>query len=263
VSDSDRPRRRSPPKLSVRRQLAKARHRAQLPAFRVSKLLQSVVCDRVASSWASDALSGSLLVRSVPAITGPLRLTTKVHPLLEPFPLSVPPRLLAVRTVRTGPASLGSCSLQRHHLGEPHTRRAVPAHLGSALRFSQPLSGFLASQSFAALFHAATVPGIPPSELSPHERRAPLSRPLAPLQLSTRVLRRSSRTLPRGFPDVHAFTQLPGSPAAWDALFTRPKTRFPVAPDPRRKTASFRQLHLLRSLLFLPRVRSRLPRVAP
>jgi hypothetical protein len=37
------------------------------------------------------------------------------------------------------------------------------AYLGSALRLSQPLSGFLADPSFAALFRAATVRGILPS----------------------------------------------------------------------------------------------------
>jgi len=49
------------------------------------------------------------------------------------------------------------------------------AHLGSALRLSQPLSGFLAVPSFAALFHAATVRGILPSEVSPRPKsRTPL-----------------------------------------------------------------------------------------
>jgi hypothetical protein len=61
--------------------------------------------------------------------------------------------------------------------------------LGSALRFSQPLSGFLAGRSCVALFHATTVPGILPSELFPHKDRVPLSRSLAPLQLSTGVLK--------------------------------------------------------------------------
>jgi len=56
-------------------------------------------------------------------------------------------------------------------------RRAVQPRLGSALRFSQPLSGFLADPSFAALFRAATVPGILPSESSPRKDRVPLSRP--------------------------------------------------------------------------------------
>jgi len=57
-------------------------------------------------------------------------------------------------------------------------RRAVTSRPGSARRLSQPLSGFLANPSFAALFHAATVPGILPSECSPRRDRAPLSRPL-------------------------------------------------------------------------------------
>jgi len=41
-----------------------------------------------------------------------------------------------------------------------------------------------------ALFRATAVPGILPSELFPYKDRAPLSRPLAPLQLSTDVLKR-------------------------------------------------------------------------
>jgi len=61
---------------------------------------------------------------------------------------------------------------------------------GSALGFFEPLSGFLADLSFAALFRAATVPGIPPPELFPHEDRGALSSPPAPLQLSTDVRRR-------------------------------------------------------------------------
>jgi hypothetical protein len=68
-------------------------------------------------------------------------------------------------------------------------RRAVRPRLGSALGFSQPLSGFLARLSFAALFRAATVPGILPSERSPHRDRAPLSRPLG----SPAVIHRRAR----------------------------------------------------------------------
>jgi hypothetical protein len=54
-------------------------------------------------------------------------------------------------------------------------RWIVPVHRGSALRFSQPLSGFLAHPSVAALFHAATVRGVLPSERCSSPRsRAPL-----------------------------------------------------------------------------------------
>jgi len=63
----------------------------------------------------------------------------------------------------------------------PMVRRAVRSRLGSALGLSQPLSGFLAHPNSAALFRAAAVPGILPSELSPRRDRAPLSRPLGSL----------------------------------------------------------------------------------
>jgi hypothetical protein len=52
---------------------------------------------------------------------------------------------------------------------------------GSALRFSQPLSGFLASPGFAALFHAAAARGVLPSEpCSSPGSRAPLGVALLP-----------------------------------------------------------------------------------
>jgi hypothetical protein len=104
----------------------------------------------------------------------------------------------------------GPRSLQRHPPGKPRVRRAVRSRLGSALRFSQPLSGFLAHPGFVALFRATAVPGILPSELFPHGDRAPLSRPLASLQLSTGVQLRAgpgrsplvspTSTLARGCP---------------------------------------------------------------
>jgi len=110
-------------------------------------------------------------------------------------------------------------------------RWVVPSHLGSALRFSQPLSGFPAHPSFVALFRATTVPGILPSELFPREDRLPLSRPLAPLQLSTDVLKRADRRLvAAGFTDVHAFTRLPGFPTDYGLPFHEREVRFPVVP---------------------------------
>jgi hypothetical protein len=52
---------------------------------------------------------------------------------------------------------------------------------GSALRFSQPLGGFLASPGFAALFHAAAARGVLPSEpCSSPGSRAPLGVALLP-----------------------------------------------------------------------------------
>ena len=108
------------------------------------------------------------------------------------------------------------------------------SHSGSALRFSQPLSGFLASSSSTALFRAATVPGGPPSELSPRSDRVPLSRPLAPSQLSTSVPGCApARPFASCFPDAHACTQLPGSPVDYGIPFHRPlglASRFPWVP---------------------------------
>jgi hypothetical protein len=100
----------------------------------------------------------------------------------------------------------------------------VQLHPGSALRLSQPLSGFLAGPSSVALFHATTVPGILPSEHFPHKDRGPLSRPPAPLQLSTSVLKcAGARPFASGFTDVHAFTRLPGSPDDYGRPFHRPR----------------------------------------
>ena len=51
-----------------------------------------------------------------------------------------------------------------------------------------------------------------------------------------------------GFPDSHAFTQLPGSLRRLWTPFPRAEARFPVALDPSDGTRPFRQLHPLRSL---------------
>jgi hypothetical protein len=86
---------------------------------------------------------------------------------------------------------------------------------GSALGLSQPLSGFLASPSCAALFHAAAAHGLFPSESSPHKGRAPLSRPLAPLQLSTDFTARASRALsPLVSPDLQLPPERSHSPGS-------------------------------------------------
>jgi len=55
--------------------------------------------------------------------------------------------------------------------------------------------------------------------------RAPLSRPTAPLRLSTGVLERASRDLVTvRFADAHALTQLPGSPNDYGLPFHIPST---------------------------------------
>jgi hypothetical protein len=124
----------------------------------------------------------------------------------------------------------------------------VRLHLGSPLRLSQPLSGFVAGPSLVAMFRATTVPRILPSELFPHEDRAPLSRPLCSLA----VIHRRAETywsspFAAGFTDVHAFTQLPGSPTDYGLPFHEPRS---VSRSSRARSsgiASFRRLHLLRS----------------
>jgi len=111
--------------------------------------------------------------------------------------------------------------------------------LGSALRFSQPLSGFLASSSFAALFHAATVRGVLPSESSPHRDRVPLSRPLAPLWLSTSVQRRTHPSFVTArFTDVHVRRRSCLDPlAAMSSLSTR-RGALPGPSEPERAEPS-------------------------
>jgi hypothetical protein len=97
-----------------------------------------------------------------------------------------------------------SCPFNGNTRTSPTMRRAVHSRLGSALRFSQPRSGFLADPSFAALFHAATVPGILPSESFPHRDRVPLSRPPSSLAV---IHRRALASHPS--PYYHRFHQLP------------------------------------------------------
>jgi hypothetical protein len=161
------------------RQLATSRHRT------ATALLQGpsnsrLICSLVAPFVTSDASPGSLHCPKRSQTTGPLNLTIKVHPLMKPVPLRVPHRLSgrpawsAGRAPRVLLPTTTSFRLAPYGAGR-HT------HLGSALRFSQPLNGFLARPNFVALFHATTVPGIPPVEISPREKsRTPLGATLLP-----------------------------------------------------------------------------------
>jgi len=149
--------------------------------------------------------------------------------------------------------------------------RAVPSSLrlhsqAYSPRGEPPLSGFLADSSFAALFHAATVPGVLPPEVSPHGNRAPLSRPLLlPCGYPPTCWNVASWTLsPPVSPTPTLLAQLPGSPDDYGLPFHAPRcaSRSPwiQAAEPLR-SASFTRFEAL----ILPRVRSRrpeLPRVA-
>ena len=112
----------------------------------------------------------------------------------------------------------------------PVKSRPSQAHSGSALRFSQPLSGFLARSSFAALFRAATARTFP-SELVPHRNRVRLSASLAPLQLSTGVLSRTCQAFHQPFhppPRRSAAARIPDS--LWVTFPpARERTHFPVS----------------------------------
>jgi hypothetical protein len=124
---------------------------------------------------------------------------------VDRIPFRVPHHPFDRPTCRPEPPSLGFFCPSTASSREPRREWIVPFHPGSALRFSQPLSGFLASSSSTALFRAATVPGLPPAEPSPREDRAPLSGPLAPPRLSTGVRERTARDLvTSGFPDSRA-----------------------------------------------------------
>jgi hypothetical protein len=130
----------------------------------------------------------------------------------------------------------------------PVESRPSLAHLGSALRLSQPLSGFLATSNFAALSHAAAarrqlLQSVPLAGIVVR-----LSTPPAPRPFSTGVLERAARRLPPGFTDHHTRAQQPGSPVGSSSLSTHPKVRFPSARTTRDGTVPFRQLRRLRSL---------------
>jgi len=73
------------------------------------------------------------------------------------------------------------------HARAPSWSGLSQAHPGSALRLSQPLSGFPASASSTALFHAAAVCDRLLRSLPLTEDRVRLPTPLAPMRLSTNV----------------------------------------------------------------------------
>lgn len=135
----------------------------------------------------------------------------------------------------------------------------VPNPPGSALRFSQPLSGFLAHPSFVALFHATTVPGIPPSEISPRfESRTPLR-----ATCSRAVIHQRAETSPLG-PYCRRFPRLP---RFWRSRLLPPTTMSSLFMPPEGDTSWslwIRSTEPLRSASFthfeafiLSRVRSR------
>lgn len=147
---------------------------------------------------------------------------------------------------------------------------ASPTCAGPSGSDTVPLPGYLSPSavSWQALAHDPLGPqpsmGSSPAEPSPRGDRAPLSRPLAPLQSVTDLHERDTRALsPPVSPTPTSLLlsrglapQSPGSPvgygqpfhAARARPFGRSPPRFPVAPGPRTGIARPGQLHLLRSL---------------
>jgi hypothetical protein len=190
------------------------------------------------------------LSTAFPPATGPQRFATLVHTPVELspsraacLPTALPTRRLAFRL----PQVLGPFNgIPR---ACPTVRRVVRPRLGSALGFSQPLSGFLAVPSFAAMFRAATVPGILPSELSPRRDRVPLSRPpCSPAVIHQHAIVHRLCALSPPVSSTPTLTRSCLSPRdGYELPFhgPRPASRLLWAPSSRITT--FCQLHLLRS----------------
>jgi hypothetical protein len=136
---------------------------------------------------------------------------------------------------------------------------ASPAWTGRHHR-PVPLSGFAtlrptSSQRFpgrpkvCGRVSDRTVLGIPPFRVFPSQQVAYASRrSLAPLRLSSGVQKCTTRVLVTcSFPDAHAFTRLPGSPAGYELPFHAPKHASRSPWGSRRGTTSFHQHHPLRS----------------
>jgi hypothetical protein len=173
------------------------------------------------------------------------------------IPSRVPRCLPAVRH-SAGPTPLSFLVPSTASPRRPHERRVVQPRLGSAHRFSQPLSGFLAHLGFAALFHAATVPGIPPFRAFPsQESRTPLGATLLPCRhpptcwdASPGTCHRRFRRLPR------SSARSPGSPDAYGFPFDAPEGTPPGPPGPRAAKPSRSARFTDFEALILLRVRS-------
>jgi len=112
----------------------------------------------------------------------------------------------------------------------PYEAGTTRANLGSALRFSQPLSGFLARSSSTALFHAATSSWAAPLQSVPPTRfRGPLSSPTGSCGYSTCLLNVLLLALsPPVSPTRALLTHLPCSLRRLWTPFPRARARFPV-----------------------------------
>jgi len=133
---------------------------------------------------------------------------------------------------------------------------------GSALRLSQPLSGFAASSSSTALFRAATVPdrllqSVPLAQVVCPSRGHWLPCGYPPALCADRA-----DDNPRVSPNAHARRRSGPDSLAAGGRFRRAEARLPLPPGRRHGTVTSRQLHPLRS--FAPSASPFAPRrVAP
>jgi hypothetical protein len=110
---------------------------------------------------------------------------------------------------------------------------------GSALRFSQPLSGFLAHPSLRPCFVPLPFLGSLPSEVFPRRNCAPLSGPLLPCRYPLASWNVLPRSFTSGFTDAHALRRsCLDPPLTMHNLSTCPKTRFPVVLDREQQNRS-------------------------
>jgi hypothetical protein len=184
----------------------------------------------------------------LPRSTGPSCREARAHPTLDQTPSRVLDLLSTLRP-RAGSASPDVLdALQRQPRASPMWSGLFDPHPGSALRFSQPLSGFLASSSSTALFRAAAVPGRLPSERSPRKDRAPLSRPLTPSRLSTSVSDAPLSTVCLRFPRrPRGWRSSLVPPSAMSSLSAGSRPH-PGHSDLERRSRPCRKLHPSRSL---------------
>jgi len=111
----------------------------------------------------------------------------------------------------------------------------VHPHRGAALRLSQPLSGLPAHPGFAALSHAAAVPGVLPSErYSSLGSRAPLGAAVLPCGSPSQYLRCDARGLVLRVSPHSPGLRLArlGSPRSSDAVSVELAPDFPDDLDP-------------------------------
>jgi hypothetical protein len=224
----------------------------------------SLVCDSVAPFWISDAFFGSLRWPKRSLTAGPLRFAPKVHLHKRPVPRRVPHRLSEPSDLSAGPTPWVSRPVNDNARSSPCWSGSSTPTPGSALRLSQPLSGFPASPSFAALFHAAAVRDSPFRGFPSQESRAPPRAALLPCGHPPTCRMATARALSppvSGTPTLSA--QLPPSPDDYGIPFHAPESTLPAHPGPKRRNPSCSASFTRFEALILLRVRSRSARVAP